>query len=310
MDPRARRPRPARIGAICLVLVLVLTGCSPTPATSPAESGPAVASATTLPAFGHVWVVVLENKGYDQIVGASKAPYLNELIDRYGLAEAYSAVGRPSQPNYLALFSGSTHGVEDDKIHDIDAPTLADQIEAAGRTWGAYAENLPPGCYTDAKADGGRDGAGEYARKHMPALSFTSITSHPERCAHVGDFTAFEPGATAFAFLAPNLCHDMHDCSIAEGDAWLRTFLPHILQSEAFGTDGVLFITFDEGEPNQEGPDRVPMIVASPFTPPGFRSDVPHDHYSLLRTIEDAWGMPCLEEACRSGAMVEFLPRH
>jgi hypothetical protein len=259
-----------------------------------------------IPAFSHVWLVVLENTGYDRIVGASEAPYLNGLIDRYGLAEAYQAVARPSQPNYLALFSGSTHGVEDNDVHDIDAPTIVDQLEGAGRTWRAYAENLPPDCFLGPTASGGPDGPGTYARKHMPALSFTTITGDPDRCALVSDLSGFAPANSDFAFIVPNLCHAMHDCSVAEGDAWLADFLPRIIDSPAFAADGLLVVTFDEGDADANGPGRVATIVVAPGVA-GIRSNVAHDHFGLLRTVEDAWGLGCLEESCGAQALTEFF---
>lgn len=94
-------------------------------------------SVLPVPSFSHVFVIVLENKAYDRIVGSADAPYINELIARYGLAAAYQAVAHPSQPNYLALVSGSTQGVVDNEPHDLAAPSLFDQLERAGRH-GAY----------------------------------------------------------------------------------------------------------------------------------------------------------------------------
>jgi hypothetical protein len=278
------------------------------PTITPTAAPPSLGGPTAaLPAIGHVWVVVLENKSYDGVVDSPMAPFLASLIRQGGLAEAYSGVGRPSQPNYLALFSGSTQGVADDENHDFDARNLADELEAAGRTWGEYAENVPPDCFTGATASGGRDGPGDYARKHSPAISFTSISSDPARCANIHDLTAFEPGAVDYALIVPNLCHDMHDCSIAQGDAWLGAFVPRITSSPAFRDGGLLVVTFDEGDPHAEGDARVATILRSPLVVAGLRSSVMHDHYSLLRTIQDAWGLDCLAESCRANTLAEFF---
>jgi acid phosphatase len=260
-----------------------------------------------MPAVGKIWIVVLENTPYDRIVGSPAAPFLNELIARGGLAEAYSGVGRPSQPNYLALFSGSTQGVTDNDSHDIDAPNLADQLDAARRTWGEYAENVPPDCFTGSTASGGRDGPGDYARKHAPAISFTSIRSDAARCANIHDLTDFEPGAVDYALIVPNLCHDMHSCSISAGDAWLADFVPRITASAAFGDRGLLVVTFDEGDPHAEGNDRVATILVSPLVAAGSRSRVPHDHYSLFRTVQAAWGLDCLAESCHANTLAELF---
>ncbi|HYL41691.1 MAG TPA: alkaline phosphatase family protein, partial [Candidatus Binatus sp.] len=127
--------------------------------------------ASGIPAFGHVFVLVMENKGFGAVIGNPVAPYINGLADRYGLATAYTAVSHPSEPNYLALWSGSTQGVVDDGIHDFaSGATLGDQVLASGRSWHVAAENVPLGCFRGSSASGGEDGGGTYARKHEPAI--------------------------------------------------------------------------------------------------------------------------------------------
>lgn len=264
-------------------------------------------SVLPVPSFSHVFVIVLENKAYDRIVGSADAPYINELIARYGLAAAYQAVAHPSQPNYLALVSGSTQGVVDNEPHDLAAPSLFDQLERAGRSWRVYAENVPPDCYRGATAEGGRDGPGTYARKHEPAISFTGISSAASRCANIQDLTAFDPTAGDFELIIPNLCHAMHDCPVAAGDAWLRTFVPLIVGSAAFRSGGVLFITVDESSGSGIDSNHVATIVAGPGVVPGTRSAVPHSHYSLLRTVQDAWGLGCLAESCTANTLGVFF---
>jgi hypothetical protein len=281
---------------------------SPSPTAQPSSSPSATASsATGLPDFANIWIIVLENRDYARVVGADDLPYLTGLIERYGLAERYFGVARPSQPNYFAMFSGSTHGVTDNARHDIDAPTVADQIEASGRTWRQYAENVPPGCFKGGSAQGGRDGPGEYVRKHAPAISFRSISSDPARCAFIEDFAGFRPGEVDFALIVPNQCHDAHDCGLPEADAWLSQHVPPIIESEAFRTGGVLFITFDEDAGDHPSGGHVATIVVSPLVAAGTRSSVRYDHYSLLRTIEDAWGLDCLAKACDAEPMADFF---
>jgi hypothetical protein len=234
-------------------------------------------------------------------------PFLDQLIDESGLAEAYSAVARPSQPNYFALFSGSTQGVHDNDDHDIDAPSLADQIEASGRTWREYAENRPSNCFDGALADGGRDGPGVYRRKHAPAISFDRIREDPARCANLLDFTSFEPGGATFSLIIPNQCHAAHDCKAPEADRWLQSFVPRIVESAAFRAGGLLVITFDEDAGNDPSGGHIATVVAARDVLSGYRSDIPYDHYSLLRTIEEAWDLECLGEACAARAMTDFF---
>jgi len=182
------------------------TGTSAPPAesaTAPSPTGPtAVASGGAgLPAFRHVYLIVMENKAYESIVGSGEAPYLNDMISRYGLATRYTAVAHPSEPNYIALFSGATQGVTDDGVHDLDAPNLADQLEQKGLTWRVFAQNVPLGCYTGAVASGGPDGDGTYTRKHEPAISFTSIAGDPVRCRNITDLSHFDPAAANFELI-------------------------------------------------------------------------------------------------------------
>jgi phosphatidylinositol-3-phosphatase len=275
-------------------------GPTPVPTTSP--------MASNLPSFAHVFVVLMENKEAAAIIGNSEAPYINGLANQYGLASNYTAAGHPSEPNYLALWSGSTQGVNDDGVYSFaTGTTLADQIESSGRTWHVAAQNVPLGCYTGATASNGADGTGTYARKHEPAISWTSVSRNPTRCANITDFSHFDPAVGNFWFIVPNLCNDMHDCSVATGDAFLKGLMPKILTSSAFA-NSVVFLTWDEGSTTTGGGGKVATIVISPLGKPAFVSATSHSHFSLLHTIEDAWGMPCLANACSANDLREFFP--
>jgi phosphatidylinositol-3-phosphatase len=317
----AVRPRkgPARIGSrrkVITALLVVAIAAALTGAgawllrraqhLTPLEAIPAGSILAVRP-LSHVFLIVLENKSEQDIIGSPSAPYLNSLIAQYGLANDYQGVAHPSQPNYLAVFSGSTHDVFDDDVHDISAPSIADQLEAAGRTWRVFAENLPTGpCFTGGSAYDGPDGPGLYVRKHNPAMSFVSISGSPNRCGSVQPLEAFDPAAADFQLIVPNMCHTMHDCPVADGDGWLRDFVPSILGSSAWKDGGVLFITFDEGA-DKSRQNELPTLVIAPDVAPGFRSGVAHNHYSLLRTIETGLGVPCLAESCNANTMGEFF---
>jgi hypothetical protein len=272
---------------------------TPTAILKPYQSG--------MPEFRHIYTIVMENKEYGSIVGSQAAPYLNSLIAQYGLATNYTGVAHPSEPNYFALFSGSTQGVTDDGVHNLNGQNLADQIGAAGRTWRVFAENVPLNCFTGAVAMNGEDGSGVYARKHEPAISFTDISRSSSHCANISDLTHFDPAAANYELVVPNLCHDMHDCSVAVGDHFLNGFVPTVLNSQAWQADGVLFIVWDEGTTNLGGGGHVPLLVISNRVQKGSRSAVTHNHYSLLRTVEDAWGLGCLNQACKANNLGEFF---
>jgi hypothetical protein len=295
-------------------------GASPPPASPPGTAGGSSTPSTRsggsvgtsrVPAFGHVYVVVMENKEEDRIVGNADAPFLNGLVDRAGLATNYHGVAHPSQPNYLALFAGDTFGIDDDGIHDIEAPTVADRLESAGRTWHVYAQGIPPGCFTGPSSYGGPDlvgAAGWYVRKHDPAISFVGIARDPARCERITSLASFDPGAADFELIVPNQTNDMHDGSIGQGDAFLAAFVPRITGSPAFA-DSLLVITWDEGSSSSGGGGRVATFLVSPLVAPGTRSDVDHDHYSLLRTIERSWGLECLARSCAANDLGEFFSR-
>jgi hypothetical protein len=253
-----------------------------------------------LPSFSHVYVIIMENKEYGRIVGSAAAPYENKLMSLYGQASDFYAETHPSEPNYIALTSGGLQGTSTDGAYDLSVPNLFDQIEASGRTWHVYAQGYPGNCYQGSQSDIVVDGpgaAGDYARKHNPAISYTSISSSRSRCANITKLDGFDPGAADFEMIIPNEINDMHSSSVAAGDAFLAAFVPTILDSHAFA-NSVLFITWDEGDTNVKGGGHIATIIASPGMTPGSHFDGPDTtHYSMLRTIELAWGMPLLGAA-------------
>jgi phosphatidylinositol-3-phosphatase len=283
------------------------TKTPPPSRTASTTPSPTSGGSGSVPNFSHIYTILLENKEYGSIVGQSSAPYLNSLIARYGLATNYTATFHPSEPNYLALFSGSNQGVTDNGVHNLGAKNVADQIEASRRTWRVFAQNVPLNCYTGATASGGEDGSGSYARKHEPAISFNDINSSSSRCANISDFTHFDPAAANYEFIVPNLCNSMHDCSVATGDKWLKSFVPGILNSAAWQGGGVLFITWDEGSSSTGGGGHVATLVIANSVTAGFKSGIAHSHYSLLRTVQDAWGLGCLANSCSAKNMGEFF---
>jgi phosphatidylinositol-3-phosphatase len=269
---------------------------------SPASGTTSTPESAAVPAFRHVYVIVLENKEYGSIVGNPAARYLNRLNARYASLTQMYAETHPSEPNYFALFSGSTQGATDDGTYTLAGANLVDQLIAHGKTWRVFAQNVPPGCYTGSSASGGEDGSGAYARKHEPAISFQDISGNPSRCAHITDFLHFSPAAADFELIIPNLCNDMHDCSVGAGDAFLAGFVPRIIDSPAFASS-VLFITFDEGASDAHGGGHIATLVVSPLVRAGSRDAALSNHFTLLRTIEDAWGLGCLHQTCSTAAL-------
>jgi phosphatidylinositol-3-phosphatase len=234
-------------------------------------------------------VVVFENHEANDVLGSQDAPTFNALARRYASIDHYNAVTHPSLPNYLALVSGSTQGITDD-CTDCTAPgrSLADTLESAGKTWKTYAEGLPRPGFTGAFA-------GRYAKKHDPFLYFPSIASNPRRRAHVVPFPQLAVDVRArrlptLSLVVPDLCNDMHDCSVATGDAWLRW---HIAPLAAIPRS-VVFVVFDEGTSARGGGGRIAALALGPLVQPGAHFSRPTTHYGLLRTIETGLRLPLL----------------
>jgi phosphatidylinositol-3-phosphatase len=250
------------------------------------------AGQAVVPKVDKVVLVVFENKEFPQVVGTGAAPTFDAFAKRYALLTDYRGVAHPSLPNYLALVSGSTQGVTSDcTTCVVAARNLADTLERAGRTWKTYAEGLPAPGFTGPSA-------GRYAKKHDPLLYFEDVAGRPDRLRRIVPLTAFRRDLEAhalpdFSLVVPDLCHDMHDCPVSTGDAWLGAFLGPLLRSGELG-HGVVYVVFDEGTGDAGGGGRVPALVVGPLVRPGARARGPLDHYSLLRTIEDAWRLPRL----------------
>ena len=304
---RGRRPGSAsrgQIGAVSLIAAVVLLGLAGCGGSGPVASKPASSSATSavtgqstagspsapaatgaqraaVPEPAHTVVVVMENHSYADIIGNPAAPFINELARRGALFTRSSAITHPSEPNYLALFSGSTQGVSDDGCpYRFTAPNLAADLIRAGKTFAGYAEDLPgPGSPVCS--------AGGYARKHVPWADFGNVPGSVSL-----PLTSF-PG-TAFArlpsvsFVIPNLCHDMHDCSVAAGDAWLRANIGPYAEW-AMRHDSLLILTWDEDDGSQA--NHITTIFAGQMVRPG-RYAEPITHYTVLGTIEAAYMLP------------------
>ena len=216
----------------------------------------------------HIVVVVEENHGFSDIIGNPNAPFINTLASEGLLFTKFYGIGRPSQVNYFALFSGATHGIADNEAHTISAPTLADQLKSAGLRFVGYGE---------AGAE----------RKHKPWESFVSSRRHSR------DFKSFPKKfdqLPTVAFVTPNLSHNMHDGTIKEGDRWLRKHLePYVNWAKRHNS--LFILTFDEDGGHDD--HRVPLIVVGAGIKPGM-DDTLGDHYSLLRTIQSRYGLASL----------------
>ena len=235
------------------------------------------ARAASVPAYDHVFVVVMENHGYSSTIGSPAAPYINSLLPTAALAANYFAVTHPSLPNYLALAGGSPFGITSDCTACwISAANIADRLEAGGSTWKGYMESMPSPCF-----------AGDsypYAQKHNPFIYFNDIRTNAVRCqSHVVPYSrlatdlALAATTPNFAFITPNMCNDTHDCTVGTGDSWLSVQVPSILNSAAFKTQrSLLLVTWDEDD--STGANQVATILLGSGVASGARSSVYYNH--------------------------------
>jgi len=308
------RPR----AAAASLMLLLAAGCSsprqaaPAGSTTPPPATSRDRAATRDDATSRVVVVVEENHSIGQIIGSPQAPFLNHLAAKGTLLTSYFAITHPSLPNYIAMVSGDTQGITSDCGGcNVDAPNLADQLEAAGISWKAYMEDLPAACSDAHRADA-------YAKKHDPFMYFDSIRGDPGRCAKVVPFGQLDADLGAsrlprFAFVTPNQNHDMHgageggnDAALIEtADRWLEGLYGKLASSSAWRDDTRLVITWDEGARTSGRTGccgglatggNVATIIAGPRLKPS-RDDVTYTHYSLLRSIEARFHLPYLDHA-------------
>ena len=262
---------------------------------------PGAARAASAPSFKKVVVVVLENTSYDE---ALAQPFMADLAKRGALLSNYHAVAHPSQPNYVALISGSNAGVPDDKPVTLSRRHLGDLLEAAGKTWGVYAEGYPGNCFLGASA-------GKYARKHAPFLSFKSVQADAARCARVTDASGFADavrGGTLpdFSLYIPDLNDDGHDTGAPFADDWLKGAFGPLLA--AWPSDTLLVVTFDEDD-RKNPANQVYAALYGASVAPGSVSADSLSHYSLLKTVEQALGLGTLGAGDASAAAISGVWR-
>ncbi|TLZ44399.1 MAG: PKD domain-containing protein, partial [Methanobacteriota archaeon] len=300
-------------------LIVSAAGLAPpfgwvTPASIPAiDSGP-----PTGQNFDYVVVILLENKGICDILTTcgGTAPYLTSLANDSGLATHYRDCTSYSLPNYLCLTAASSFGCTADPPPHSDACTdaawnatnLVDRLESAGLTWKAYQEDMPRNCDPD-------NDYPLYVVKHNPFVYYSDIATNATRCARVIPSGASNhillddlnstASASNYMWLTPNLCHDMHDCTVAAGDAFLSGLVPQILGSPVFQTTrAALLITFDEDAGGQGAPNMY-TVWAGPVAKRGYVSSAAYGHFSVLHTIEANWKLPTLNGNDSAAAIMD-----
>jgi phosphatidylinositol-3-phosphatase len=340
-----------------LVIAMMLLAVPLLAVAAPAAAAP--------PPIKHVFVIVLENKGFDETFGpSSPAPYLSTQLTSQGeLLSQYYATGHASLDNYISMVSGQAPAI----VTQADCPfyfdvlpgiigqngqaigqgcvypqtvkTVADQLSAKGLTWRGYMEDMASNCQRPAQNSFDQTqnatAASQYAARHNPFVYFHSLidsgacASNDVPLGQLDSDLSSASTTPSLAFITPDLCHDGHDSSCADGgpgglpaaDTFLQTWVPKITGSPAWGDGSLLIVTFDEAEsgdassccgetagPNSPNPGgttqgngggRVGAVLLSQYVQPGSADATPYNHYSLLRSIEDIFGLDHLGFAAK-----------
>jgi phospholipase C len=276
------------------------------PASAGAAAAPSFARPTPCGALGHhrpdirhVIVIVFENESEQGVIGHAR--YMTALAHACGLATNYHAIGHPSLPNYVAMTSGGTHGINRDCLPgscSTNARSIFQQLSRHHRRWQAFDESMPHRC--------GRAATSLYAPRHNPAVYYRRIRRgclrHDRRLGSPsgGPFRAALRGRLGrYVFVTPNMCNDAHNCPLSVADHWLAKWMPAIRHSRAYGKrHTAIVITFDEGGGDN---NQVATIVVSPYTRAGTASRAHFTHYSLLHMCESVLGLGYLGRAAHAG---------
>lgn len=269
--------------AAAFVVVAALIGS----ATAVATTSSTATAATSVPVFDHIVMVMFENHAYSQVSGSSSAPYFNSLASQGAKFTQSYGVTHPSQPNYAAIFSGSTQGLTSDSCpHTYSGNNLGNQLITAGKTFKGYSESMPSDGYTGCSS-------GQYQRKHNAWVNFSNVPAASNL-----RYTAFPSSANyaslpTVSYVTPNMCNDMHDCSVGTGDTWLKSHLDSYAQW-AKTHNSLLIVTFDED--NGGSSNHIYTAFVGAHTQVGsFSNQI--NHYNILSTIESAYGLSHLNSA-------------
>jgi phosphatidylinositol-3-phosphatase len=310
------------LGCVLFSLVLILAGCggggvsaaasgsvpASTPTPSPAPSPTATPSPTptptpaptptTIPAADHVFVILLENHAFNQVIGSPFMPYLNSLASQHALATNYFANTHPSIGNYFMLTTGNIETNNDAFTGTVSSDSIPRAFAAAGKTWKAYMESLPSVGYTGGDVY-------PYFKHHNPFAYMTDVLNSSAETANLVPFTQLATDINAgtvpnFGFIAPNAEDDAHDCptgapvcldsdKLTAADNWLKNNIDPLIKSPAFA-NSVFIIVFDEDEfdvVSVNGGGQVAWVMAGSHVKTGFKSTTFYQHQSTLRLVMD-----------------------
>lgn len=258
------------------------TATAPAPSPTPTATATPPPTVTTLPRPDHIVIAIDENKDYSTI---ASDPYISGLAAQGVLMTDSHGVSHPSEPNYLALWSGSTQGITDDSCpHTFTTNNLGAQLIAAGRNAKIYSETMPSDGYTGCTYS-------NYARKHNPLVNWTQTADASHNLTYAAwptDYTTLP----AVSMVVPNLCDDMHDCSVSTGSTWLKNHIDAYAQW-AKTHNSLLILTFDEDSSSTTS-NHIYTVLIGEHVQVGVKSAQTINHYNVLHTIEQTYGLSLL----------------
>lgn len=252
--------------------------------------------------FDKVFIIVLENASASQ---ALRQPYLRSLVSRGAYLENFRARAHPSQPNYIALTSGSTHGVKVNTNVDLDVRHIGDLLEEHGLSWRQYASGYPGGCFLGKES-------GRYRRRHAPFLSYRNVQQSPRRCRYTVNASQLDGDIAArrlptYSMYVPDMDENGHDAGVAAADRWLRKAFEGRFRDPRFMKGMLVVITFDEDD-NHHG-NHIYTLLLGDSVKPGSRVSSRQDFYSLLRSIEDNFSLGTLGQQDAAAAPITGIWR-
>jgi hypothetical protein len=300
-----------------------------------ATSASPLKAQTTFPKYDHVFLIIMENEGYNQVVGNKFAPILNALANDYGVATNYTGVADPSEPNYVAMLGGDFFGINNDDPywfpgHTVTAANLMSQLEGAGKTWRGYFQSMPYAgyrgyCYPD-KCNGIPDADTQYVAKHNGIVNFANLQT-PTELAQMVPLPQLSADLAAgtvpdFSYIVPNECNDMHGAPpwcvdsdntgtvqqsflIAQGDRFVGNVVNEITSSSTWQTgNNAIVVTFDEGNTAKS---QVLTIVVTSHGPRSVQDNTSFNHFSLLASLQQTFGVGCLLNSCAANLMTSLF---
>jgi acid phosphatase len=257
-----------------------------------------------IPLFGHVILVMEENHSYQSVIGNSSMPYLNSMAQKYGLATQYFADTHPSIGNYFELTTGQIITNDDGYTGTVSADNVVRHLLSAGKTWKAYAEDLPSVGYIGGDVY-------PYAKHHNPFAYITDVVNSQNQRQNLVPFSEFAGNLNSnqlpeFSYIVPNMLDDAHDGTLYQADGWLQAHIAPLVDSATFQKDGLLVIVFDESfeSDTSHGGGQVAMLVISPLAKKGYKSTTFYQHQSTCRLLMEGLGLTSFPGACEDAAQM------